>query len=270
MHKPGKTKEREPYFPDEALGTVQTVQKKMLGWLNVPGGERCAPLSDFLQSDVLDIGRFGGRMDAAQGDDLGKPSKPSAPRHSGKEVEIVNEVPMRVDTTYSFVHTSFPEHTLLKNPILSDAQESAIAGPHPQAVASEHGSGQFPPLVDVFTTRADNFHFRVSEEVSSNCVESSGQQHIVRIQPIENVAGCELATLMEPVGLAFVFLAAPICQRTLKPANDLNASICAYAVADDVFQIGIILGNDRTDCFLEKAFTVKIGRNHRNPRKPLR
>src|SRR5437667_11877793 len=106
---------------------------------------------------------------------------------------------------------------------------------------------------------ANPFAFRVILKVLRHRRERAGQIEIVAVYETENLAGCFLDPFIDCLHLAAILFADPVGQVLFITTNDLDALISAATVDDYVFEIRILLIEDRQNRLFEKLFLI-IGR----------
>src|SRR6516225_146140 len=95
-------------------------------------------------------------------------------------------------------------------------------------------------------------------------IQGTFQVVIVAVEVRDDITSGSPETLVDGVRLAAIFLAYPVGQPALVFPNNFDTPICAAAVDDDVFQIRIILIENRVYRLLDEGSLVEGWRDNRN------
>src|SRR5262249_18356419 len=93
---------------------------------------------------------------------------------------------------------------------------------------------------------------------------------IVRVQPTENIAGGEFESSVDCLGLSSVPLTHPAGEKLLIASDDVDAVVAAAPVHDGVFQVWVMLVEDRQNRLFQVAALVVGGCHDRDFRKRRR
>lgn len=107
----------------------------------------------------------------------------------------------------------------------------------------------------------DQAHASLGPQILHGNTDGRGRQQVVRIEPGQNGTGGPGEALVDGAGLAAVGLGDPVGQPRLVAADDLRAAVRGTAVDDHVFDLRIVLREDRLDRLLDEAALVERGRN---------
>ena len=92
---------------------------------------------------------------------------------------------------------------------------------------------------------------------SANRRQRSRQKIIVAVQPAKHIAGGLRQSFVDRMTLTAIFFAAPTGQPRFVSANDRDAFVRAAAIHNDVFQLRVVLQQDRTNRLLQKACLIE-------------
>jgi hypothetical protein len=110
-----------------------------------------------------------------------------------------------------------------------------------------------PPRVEAY----DPIHVRKLGEDPVDHPKCPWQVFVVAVQPCHDFTSGTTEAFVQGIAVAFVAFAAPVVQVRLILADDVGGSVGASAVDHDVFQIGVVLAQNRLDCLFDKACLVE-------------
>ena len=104
-----------------------------------------------------------------------------------------------------------------------------------------------PGLVRKTVKALHPFAVRRRCECRSDTCQTSRQQHVIGIDPTQDVSRTVIKTFLDCIVHSSIRLRTPVVQLVCVPANDVDTVIRRSSINDDVFQIRIALAKDRTN-----------------------
>src|SRR5690242_3077697 len=138
-------------------------------------------------------------------------------------------------------------------------------GEHLQAAVFDHAPVADDPAaaVDDIVMSIDHVGIRMAAKGFADGAQGTRQVGVVRAQPREDLAGGAREALANRLGVPSVALADPPCQAMLIAPDQVDyLRIGRTTVHDDVFEIRVILVEDRTDSLFQILRAIVSGSHH--------
>ena len=102
---------------------------------------------------------------------------------------------------------------------------------------------------------------------TGDLVQGAWCEGVITVEPADNLACSSLKTLVDGLGLAVVGFRNPPGQAILIAFNNLHRVIRRAPIDDDVFKVGVGLGNDTSDGSIKVLALIETWSDYGDRRK---